>query len=141
MPPLSLPYENYHLTQHLSSLARHWAGREGSAGGVRIQLWFTQRHDTGHQPGLFLPFGPKPAGFPPSRAPPQKWHPLIFPLFSDITNSYFPFILIAVFWSLFLFSVILLSGTEDLVTWATVSRQGVKWDPKGPPIPWNTWFL
>lgn len=32
MPPLSLPYENDHLTQHLSSLAHHWAAREGQQG-------------------------------------------------------------------------------------------------------------
>lgn len=139
MPPLSLPSENYHLTQHLSSLSDHWAARGGvsrgsySSGSHRGMIQATNQ-------GYFFPLGQSPLDFP-HQEPLHKVASFHFPSFSDVTNSYFPFILISVFWSLFLFSVVLLSGTEDLETWATISRQGVKRDPKGPPIPWNTWFL
>lgn len=67
MPPLSLPFENYILTQHFCSLPHHWGVNMGirtslcflqlTPGNANSKLWQgrAQSHGTGHQAELFLP--------------------------------------------------------------------------------------
>lgn len=63
-PPLSLPSENYHLTQHLSRFSHHWAvrvrGQPGelgySSGSHRGMIQATNQ-------GFFFPLGQSPLDF------------------------------------------------------------------------------